>query len=223
MNQAHQQAQPRAQQRPFVVALTGGIACGKSAVSHYLQMQHQLPIIDTDVIARQIVQPQQPAWQAIKARYGEPIVDRQGNLLRQQLRDIIFNDEQERQWLNQLTHPLIEQIAQQQLAQLAEQQQSLAILVIPLLHQQSSYCAWVDHVLVIDCDEQQQTERLQQRDGITSELAQQIQATQISRSERLQLADSVISNHTDIDQLQHACDAWLEKIKRLLVKRASIN
>lgn len=213
MSQSHsstqQQKQPRAQQRPFVVAITGGIACGKSAVSHYLAEKYHLPVIDTDVIAREIVQPQQYAWQQIVQRYGQTIIDEQQQLKRKQLRDIIFNDDAERQWLNQLTHPLIEQQVKQHITASKAQR---VLVIIPLLDKGSHYLTFIDHILVVDCDEQQQIQRLIHRDGINAQLAQQMLNAQPSRQARLQLANSVIHNNNDLTKLYHDCDHWLAQL-----------
>lgn len=172
------------------IGLTGGIGSGKSTVADMFAQLH-VPIIDTDQIARQVVEPHTVGWKAIQEHFGANILDAQTQTLnRKQLRNIIFAQPQEKAWLENLLHPLIRAEVNQQLAALTS---DYCILVIPLLLE-TTYDYELDRILVVDALPEQQIARIIARDHISVELAKQIIAQQASREQRLACADDVIDN-----------------------------
>ena len=181
----------------YRVALTGGIASGKSTVADMFAALG-VPIIDTDVIARELVQPGQPALDEIRNRFGNEVIDDTGNLDRRALRNMVFADENARLDLEAILHPRIGAETRRQ-ADAAEG--PYQIIVVPLLVG-SPLTQFVDRVLVIDCDEELQLQRLLARDTETVEQARRILSAQASREARLAIADDVISNNRGLDETQ---------------------
>ena len=118
--------------RPLRVGLTGGIASGKSTVAEMLR-QLGAVVIDTDQIAREVVQPGSPALQSLRERYGESILDDDGSLRREQLGEIVFASPAEKEWLEQLLHPLIKARADELAQQASEQGTAVVVFDVPLL------------------------------------------------------------------------------------------
>ncbi|MXP49385.1 dephospho-CoA kinase [Pantoea sp. Eser] len=175
--------------RPYTIALTGGIGSGKSSIARQFAALG-VDIIDADLIARKVVEPGTPSLQAIEARYGAVILTEQGTLDRARLRDIIFQTPEEKSWLNALLHPLINARTQQLIAAASS---PYVLWVVPLLvENQLQHQA--DRVLVIDVDEGTQIARTQQRDQLSLAQVQRILAAQATRQQRLACADDIIDN-----------------------------
>jgi len=185
----------------LIIGLTGGIGSGKTAVSERFSTLG-VPIIDTDLISRQLVEPGQPLLQTIIRVFGASYLNSSGQLDRPALRQLIFSEPQARHKLESILHPGIRLEAQRRLDQL---QADYAILVIPLLAETAADYP-MDRILVVDAPESRQIERIMQRDGISSESAQEILDSQASRSKRLQMADDVIVNDADLVALNAAVD-----------------
>ena len=179
--------------RTYRVGLTGGIASGKSTAAKFFGALG-VPILDSDQVARDVVEPGQPPLERLVERFGRSILTPDGHLDRPALREIVFSDPKARADLEALTHPAIGAAMEARSAAAGGPYQ---ILVIPLLVEKN-LSAHVDRVLVIDCDEQQQLRRLQARDGSTLEQARAILNAQASRAARLKAADDVIHNDTDM-------------------------
>ncbi len=179
--------------RPLRIGLTGGIASGKSTVAD-LFAENDVPIIDTDVIAHQLVRPGEPALDEIRSAFGVEVFNAQDELDRGALREIIFSDSSRREELESILHPRIrdEAIAQSEAADGTYQ-----VIVVPLLVG-SPLQQFIDRVLVVDCDENTQVSRLLARDAENEDQARRIIAAQASRDERLSLADDIIFNNDDI-------------------------
>jgi len=177
----------------FRVGLTGGIASGKSTAAKFFGALG-VPILDSDQIARDVVEPGQPPLERLVARFGASILTPDGHLDRPALRDIVFSDPRARADLEALTHPAIGAALEARSATAGGPYQ---ILVIPLLVEKH-LGSQVDRVLVVDCDEALQIRRLRARDGSTPEQAQAILDAQVSRSTRLKAADDVITNEADM-------------------------
>lgn len=175
--------------RHLRIGLTGGIASGKSTVADMFA-ELGIPVIDTDVIAREVVLPGQPALEEIRRRFGKNMLDESGTLDRAAMRQLIFSDDQARRDLEAILHPRIG-------AETRRQSQAVGgpyqIIVVPLLTG-SALRDFVDRILVVDCEEQRQVERLLARDAENIEQARRILAAQSSREERLAIADDVINN-----------------------------
>ncbi len=176
------------------IGLTGGIGSGKSTVSDIFASLG-VPIIDSDVIAREVVDPGEPGLEQIITHFGKETLNPDGTLNRQYLRTIVFSDPTARKSLEQILHPLIRMRSNEYLARLDT---PYAILSIPLLVE-AGLTSTVDRVLVVDCPEQIQIERICARDGITQDKARAILAAQCSRTQRLDAADDIIDNNRPIE------------------------
>lgn len=179
------------------VGLTGGIGSGKSAAAECFAALG-VGIVDADIVAREVVAPGQPALQQIAAHFGDQVIAADGSLQRRVLREIVFADPEQRRWLEQLTHPLIAQSIQRQLAASTG---PYALLVSPLLLE-TTQRELVQRVLVIDAPETLQVTRTVARDQAEPEQVRQIMAAQMSREQRLAHADDVIVNQGDLEQLR---------------------
>ena len=181
---------------PYIVALSGGIASGKSTIAN-LFAQLGVPIIDADVIARQVVEIGTDAYKVIVKHFSQEILLPNNEIDRSQLRDIIFNNDHERLWLNNLLHPIIQEQTQ---IQIAKQTAAYVIWVVPLLVENNLH-NFADRVLMVDTPEQLQLERLIQRDNIDESLAKKMISSQISSQKRLTYADDIIVNNGDLTSL----------------------
>jgi dephospho-CoA kinase len=181
----------------LLIALTGGIASGKSAVAEEFA-KLGVPVLDTDQIARDVVAPGMPALGRLVAEFGPEILDADGRLDRAHMRERVFSDPAQRRKLEAITHPAIrEELAQRSAAAGGDYQ----IHVIPLLVETGRADTY-DRVLVVDCPEEAQIERLQARDRTSREQAEEILAAQVSREERLNAAHDVIENTGTLADLQ---------------------
>jgi dephospho-CoA kinase len=183
--------------RVYRIGLTGGIASGKSTAAKFFGALG-VPILDSDQIARDVVEPGQPPLERLVERFGRSILTPDGHLDRPALREIVFSDPKARADLEALTHPAIGAAMEARSATAGGPYQ---ILVIPLLVEKN-LAAHVDRVLVVDCEEQQQIRRLQARDGSTLDHARAILNAQASRASRLKAADDVIHNDTDVNAVR---------------------
>ena len=186
----------------YFIGLTGGIASGKSALEREFAARGVF-IADADLIARQIVEPGQPALAAVVEAFGKPMLTTDGRLDRAALRALIFDDEPARRALETILHPLIRTRLH---AQCRAAPGVYAIAVIPLLTEgggRTSY-PWLDRILVVDAPHATQKARLMQRDGIDDALAVKMIAAQASRAQRLALADDIVVNDGDLTALREA-------------------
>lgn len=187
------------------VGLTGGIGSGKTAASDYFASLG-VPVIDTDIIARTLVQPDSPALQRILDEFGKHLLNEKGQLDRAKLAQYIFNDATKRRRLETILHPLITQQMQQQLAALtATEQPSYVIIVIPLLLE-TGMQTLVDRILVIDADENTRIKRVQDRDQRSQQDIKAIIQNQINRESRLQQADDILNNNGNLQDLYTRID-----------------
>jgi len=186
----------------LIVALTGGIGAGKSAAVDMFR-QYNVPVIDTDIIARELVDTDQNILESITAAFGNDILDDKQQLDRGKLRQIVFNDTQKRETLQNILHP---RIHQQVVHDIETVSANYCIIVIPLLvESQHEYPH--DRVLLIDADESTQLERATNRDGASEESIKKIMAAQASRKERLAAAIDIIDNNGSLEDLQKQVDA----------------
>jgi len=183
--------------RPFRVGLTGGIASGKSTAAKFFGALG-IPILDSDQVARDVVEPGQPPLERLVDRFGRSILTADGHLDRPALREIVFSDPKARADLEALTHPAIGAAMEARSAAAGGPYQ---ILVIPLLVEKN-LTSQVNRVLVVDCDEELQIRRLRDRDGSTPEQVQAILRAQAPRAARLKMADDVIHNDADMSAVQ---------------------
>ena len=184
-------------QRPFVVAVTGGIGSGKTTVCDCFSERFDIPVIDTDQIARDVVQPGQPGLDEIVEQFGAGILSDDGNMDRGKVRELVFADEEKRKTLESILHPRIRQTMSERIHALDS---PYCLLGIPLLAANHDN-QLIDRVLVVDCSEQTQLSRVMERDSLTPDQAKAIMRTQASRDERLSLADDVILNEGEVADL----------------------
>ncbi len=188
---------------PMRIGLTGGIASGKTTVADMFAAL-EVPVIDTDLIAREVVATGEPALIDIRHEFGDEVFDDKGDLDRGAMRRIVFADNDARERLQAILHPRIQAAAYQQAARAGGRYQ---LIVVPLLTE-SPIRDFVDRVLVVDCDESTQIRRLVARDGESEGQARRILAAQASRDERLKIADDVLRNDSDLS-------ATLEQVQAL--------
>ena len=191
------------------IGLTGGIASGKSTVAE-LFTGLGVPVIDTDIIAREVVLPGQPALAEIRDAFGDAVFE-DGVLNRAAMRQQIFADNDARRRLEAILHP---RIRQETIKQANASGGDYQLIVVPLLTE-SPLRDYVDRILVVDCDEETQIERLLARDAETEDQARRILATQASRDERLAIADDVIHNDTSIEATSSQVSALHDTYLRL--------
>lgn len=182
--------------RPFRIALTGGIASGKSAVAQRFA-ELGVPVIDTDVLARRVVEPHTTGLKQIADHFGHDILNPDGSLDRKRLRERVFSDDAERKFLESVLHPLIRREQERLAAALGGTYQ---IHVVPLLVESGTSRDY-DRVLVVDCPPELQLRRLLARDAIPVEIATRMLAAQASPEQRLRAADDVIENTGSLDAL----------------------
>ncbi|MEZ0150732.1 MAG: dephospho-CoA kinase [Candidatus Reddybacter sp.] len=185
----------------FVLGLTGGIGSGKSAVAACFK-KHGIKVVDADIAARKVVEPGMPALQAIAEHFGEQVLQGDGTMDRAALRSIVFNDQQQRHWLEQLLHPVIGQWIT---AELASATSPYAILESPLLLETEQRKS-TQRALVVDVSKELQIERATARDNNSREQIEAIIAAQLPREERLARADDVVDNSGSLEALEKAVE-----------------
>ena len=176
------------------IGLTGGIATGKSSAARLLEQHHGLPVLDADLYARQALEPGQTATEAVLARFGTGVVSNSGAVDRRALGAIVFNNQDERRWLEQLVHPIVRQRFDQELVRLDTN--PAVVLMIPLLFE-SGLEALCSETWLVDCDESQQLQRLMARDQLNEAEAQARMDAQWPLARKRPLADVLISNRGD--------------------------
>lgn len=204
-----------AAQRPYAVAVTGGIASGKSAVCARLA-ELGATLVDADVVAREVVAPGQPALAEIRAAFGDAMIAADGALDRARMRRHVFADPAERIRLEAILHPRI-RTRMRELA--AKAPGPYCVLAIPLLVESGGAYDWVDRVVVVDVPPDEQVRRLVARDGIDARLARDMVAAQVSRATRLAIADEVLVNDGTLAELRERTDALHAKLLALAARR----
>lgn len=196
----------------LIVGLTGGIGSGKSVVCSRFA-NYGVLVVDADIVAREVVVSGSDALEKIQSHFGEGIIQADGTLDRSKLRDIIFTNPTEKEWLESLLHPVINFEIRRQLSQAKS---AYAILASPLLLETKQF-QLVNRILVVDASEQLQIERASHRDDKNKEQIIAIMQTQLSRQDRCARANDVIQNHGDIAEL----DEQVEKLHQLYLELAS--
>ncbi|MCL9781036.1 dephospho-CoA kinase [Vibrio sp. S4M6] len=181
----------------YVVGLTGGIASGKTTVADLFKAHFNIDIVDADLIAREVVEPETEGLNAIAKKFGPQILQEDGTLNRPALRERVFSHSDDKEWLNNLLHPMIHQRMHTKLDQAKS---PYALLVAPLLIE-NNLQSMVDRILVVDTDKETQIERTMNRDNVSRTQAETILAAQVSRSNRLKNAHDVVVNSTKIEKL----------------------
>lgn len=181
----------------FVVAVTGGIASGKTTVAKLFETLGA-GLVDTDEIAHALTRAGQPAVVQISRQFGEEYLDAEGALDRARMRALVFSDADARRKLEAILHPLIRARAA---ARVDSSPAPYVLLVVPLLVETGGYRGLVQRVLVVDCDEELQVTRAMRRGGLSEQQARAILASQATREQRLGAADDVITNSAGLAEL----------------------
>lgn len=200
----------------LVIGLTGGIGSGKTEVSTRFA-RHGVPVIDTDQLSRELVEPGQPALAEIVADFGPDCLDDQGRLRRHHLRERVFADPSGRRRLEAILHPRIRATMRARVADLAT---PYCLVAIPLLVE-TGMTDLVDRILVVDVPEVEQIRRVMARDGVTEAHARRVLAAQARRDQRLAHADDVLENGGDLDLLDRQVAALHERYLALASAKAT--
>jgi dephospho-CoA kinase len=204
---------------PFV-GLTGGIGSGKTVVSDQLA-QLGAGVIDTDLIAHQITATNGAAVPLIQKQFGAEFIDSSGALDRVKMRKLVFDDPDARKALEAITHPLIRQETIRQAKQLIANKAPYLVFVVPLLIESGNWLALLDYLVVVDCPEEVQIERVMHRSKLPRNEVERILKAQASRQDRIAHADMVIENQGSLDGLQAEVLKLHQKILRIQEDRTS--
>lgn len=194
----------------YVIGLTGGIGSGKTTVANCFA-KLGINLVDADLLSREVVELGSPALASISAHFGKDILNSDGQLDRAKLRKIVFEDDTQKTWLEELLHPAIRELM---LSRLETSTSTYTILVTPLLLETDQF-KLVNRILVIDVPVEIQLERTLQRDGSNRETVESIIASQISREERLARADDIVDNSELPEKIPQQVFSLHEKYLRL--------
>ncbi|VEP17171.1 Dephospho-CoA kinase [Hyella patelloides LEGE 07179] len=190
-----------------IIGLTGGIATGKSTVSDYLSSKYNLPVLDADVYAKEAVAKDSPILQEIFTHFGNHLRLQDGTLNRLALGNLIFSNSEAKQWLESKIHPYVRDRFSQELANIKS---NMVVLAIPLLFE-ANLTHLVTEIWVVSCNRENQLARLQKRNNLTLEQAQNRIKSQLPLKEKVAQADFVLENDSTLQHLYQQCDAILNK------------
>ena len=197
-----------------LIGLTGGIGSGKSAVSDLLGALGA-GIIDTDLISHEVTAPGGKAIPIITEAFGVEFIDSQGALNRSKMRTLVFTDSKARQILEKITHPLIQEETAKKAFELVKLNVPYLVFVVPLLIESGSWVNLIDYLVVVDCPEETQIQRVMHRNNMTRSEVENILNAQTSRDTRLAAADAVIENQNNLDDLKPEALKLHQKILRI--------
>jgi len=200
--------------RILLIGLTGGIGSGKTAVSDLLA-KFGAGIVDTDLIAHQITASDGAAIPLIQREFGAEFIGADGSLDRSKMRSLVFTKPEARKTLEAITHPLIRQETIRQAIQLSKDGVPYLVFVVPLLIESGSWLGIIDRLVVVDCPEEVQIERVMQRSNLPRQEVEKILAAQASRQERLNHADMVIENLGSLRDLEREVQSLHQEILRI--------
>ncbi|MDR1311403.1 MAG: dephospho-CoA kinase [Burkholderiaceae bacterium] len=202
-------------QNTFFLGLTGGIGSGKTTVAS-LFADLGAGVVDTDDVARNLTRADGKAIDAIRSCFGDVYIAPDGAMDRDRMRERVFRDKAAKDSLESILHPLIRQEA----LQLAGKQRGdYVIFVIPLLTKESVWCRMLARILVVDCTEAQQIERVMKRNGLDRDQVRAIMSAQLSREERLLMADDVIVNDGELTRLSDSVVSLHDKYRKMAKSR----
>ena len=194
-----------------LIGLTGGIGSGKTAVSDLLA-KFGAGIVDTDLIAHQITAPHGAAIAPIEKQFGTDFIAADGALNRDKMRALVFAKPEARKSLEAITHPLIRQETVRQALRLSKKGVPYLVFVVPLLVESGSWIELIDRLVLVDCPEETQIQRVMQRSNLPREEVERILVAQASREERLKHADVVIKNQGSLKDLEVEAQNLHQKI-----------
>ena len=191
----------------YNLGLTGGISSGKSTVSNYF-LEKEIPVIDADLVAKEVVEPRTPGLARVVAHFGSKILTPSGELDRKALGNIVFNDGQKREDLNQILHGEIGEVIEKRINDLKQEGKELIVLDIPLLFE-ADYESECDEIMTVFVSEETQKERLMKRDDINEEAALAKINSQMSLIDKALKSDVIIDNEGTIENTLLQVDRWL--------------
>jgi len=197
----------------FIIGMTGGIGSGKSEALKIFKSL-SIRVIDLDNISKEITETSHQAIQEIKLVFGDTIFDKDNQLDRKKLKEIIFSDKNKKINLEKILHPKIYEEVKKRLNALSHE--SYVVIDIPLLFETNQYTSLISRSLVIDCKENDQIERVKKRDGIDISVIQSIIDQQINRSSRIEKADDVVINDGSIEKLEESIKSLHKKYLNLV-------
>jgi dephospho-CoA kinase len=199
----------------FVIGLTGGIGTGKSEVSHLLSGLGA-EIIEADKVAHEAYEPGTPGWREVVGAFGEGVLDADGRIDRKRLGGIVFDDEQARERLNGIIHPIVRRLLEERIAELERQGSRVAVIEVPLLveaiKQQSRWTQMLDEIWVVTAPEDQAVARVRARSGLDEKAIRARIGSQATERERIKYADAVIDNSGSLEGLRReVTNLWRER------------
>jgi len=202
----------------LIVGLTGGVASGKTAASQALKEEGAY-IIDADQIARELVQPHQPAWNELIRAFGKEILQEDGSLHRKKLADKVFADPKQRKRLNQILHPRIKEEMDRRTKEIGQKDpEAIVVIDAPLLVELGDHHE-MDKLIVVTSTQTQQIERLKDRDGISPEEALRILSSQMPLGEKIKLADFVIGNEGSLGETKKRAREVFKELKKVMLQK----
>lgn len=202
----------------YVVGISGGIGSGKTTVTDLFE-QYAVVVVDADVIAREVVEPGTPALKEIIVKFGQSVLDGSGRLDRARLRTLVFNNNEVKNWLNQLLHPAIRK---QMLLQTQQAKSTYCLLSVPLLVEGKLH-EKVDRVLIVDVNEQTQLQRTLLRDKTNEQQIRAIMSAQATRQQRLDVANDIIDNNGNADELTKQVAQLHQRYMQLAQQKANLH
>jgi len=202
----------------LIVGLTGGVASGKTAASQVLKEEGAY-IIDADQIARELVQPQKPAWNELIKAFGKDILQEDGSIHRKKLAEKVFADPKQRKRLNQILHPRIKEEMGRRTKEIGQKDpEAIVVIDAPLLVELGDHYE-MDKLIVVTSTQTQQIERLKERDGIGPEAALKILSSQMSLGEKVKLADFIIGNEGSLEETKKRAREVFKELKKVMRKK----
>jgi len=198
----------------LIVGLTGGVASGKTAVSHFLKEEGAY-IIDADQIARELVQPHQPAWGELIKAFGKEILQEDGYIHRKKLADKVFADPKQRKLLNQILHPRIKEEMDRRIREVRRKDpEAIVVIDAPLLVERGEHHE-MDKLIVVTSTQTQQIKRLKDRDGTIPEEALRMLSSQTPLKEKVELADFVVQNEGSLEETKKRAKEIFKELKKI--------
>ncbi len=201
----------------LIVGLTGGVASGKTALSQVLKEEGAY-IIDADQIARELVQPQQPAWNELVRTFGKEILQEDGSIHRKKLADKVFADPEKRKLLNKILHPRIKEEMDRRTREIGQKDpEAIVVIDAPLIVELGDHRE-MDKLIVVTSTQTQQIERLKERDGINPEEALRILSSQMPVEEKVKLADYVIRNEGSLEETKESVKEVFKELRKVALQ-----
>jgi dephospho-CoA kinase len=198
----------------LIVGLTGGVASGKTTVSQILEEEGAY-LIDADRIARELVQPQTPAWNELKEAFGEEILREDGALHRKRLAEKVYSSPKQRELLNRILHPRIKTEIGRSIREIGQKDPGAIVVIDAALIIELGDHLEMDKIIVVTSTEAQQIERLRVRNGMTPKEARRIISAQMDLEEKLKVADFVIRNEGSLEETKRMVKEIFQKLKKI--------